>query len=69
MVRVSSGEISKIAEFSTALALWLLADGRNLNFSQADRNRCLLIFKLLIRDSRVREIESELSELVRNEQP
>lgn len=31
----------------------LFADGKKLNFSYAGRKRCLLMFKLLMRDSRV----------------
>jgi len=39
----SHGEISGIAEFSTAMTVLLLANGTNWNFSYADRNRLLLM--------------------------
>jgi len=55
MNRDSGGEISGIAEFSTAMTVLLLAHGTNWNFRYADRNRLLLKFRLLSRDSSVEE--------------
>jgi len=49
----SRGEISGIAEFSTAMTVSLLAHGTNWNFNYADRSRYLLIFGVLSRVSSV----------------